>query len=219
MVATAADYLTTIETLPPGSRLSFVGVSWDEYEQLLLDLDERPALRVTYDHGRVEVMALTPEHERPSRRFSHLVQILTEELDLDFLDFGSSTLRLRAIAGGLEPDSCVYIGEFDAVAHSKRLDLTVSPPPDLAVEIDITHDSLGKFHLYAGLGVAELWRYDGENVEFYRLVGDHYVEIADSDLFPFLPAAVLPDFLTLGSQGVNAMRRAFRAWVRAQRRD
>ena len=216
MSAATSPSFNFVETLPANSTLTLRDVSWEEYERILVELDERPWLRVTYDRGRLEIMTLSPEHEAPSRLFTHLISVLTEELDTDYLSFGSTTLRLERISGGLEADDCYYIGDYESVAGIKRLDLNVLPPPHLAVEIDVSHDSLGKFHIYAGLRVQELWRYDGERAEFYRLSGEQYVEIEKSELFPFLPANVLPDFIRLGeTRGVNAMRRAFIDWVRA----
>ncbi|MGH9799025.1 MAG: Uma2 family endonuclease, partial [Blastocatellia bacterium] len=132
----------------------------------------------------------------------------------DYISLGSTTLRLKTISGGLEADDCYYIGDFSALAGIKRMDLTIYPPPDLAIEVDISHGSHGKFHIYAGLGVKELWRFDGKALEFYRLSNGHYDSIRKSDLFPFLPPDALPAFLAQGlNEGIVAMRRAFRDWV------
>lgn len=216
--APVTTYLETIETLPPNSSILLSNVSWDEYERISDALGERPWLRVTYDRGKLEIMTLSPEHEMPSRLFTHLISVLTEAIGADYLCFGSTTMRLERISGGLEPDDCYYIGDFSAVAGIKRMDLNLLPPPDLAVEIDISHTSVGKFHIYAGLRVKELWRFDGEAVEFYRLEGDHYVEISTSDAFPFLPTQALPKIIRLGeTKGINAMRREFSRWVKAHK--
>jgi Uma2 family endonuclease len=163
-------------------------------------------------------MTLTPEPERPSGLFTHLIPVLAEELGIDCISPGSTTLRLESISGGLEADDFYYIGDFSSVARIKRLDLTATPPPDLAVEIDISHTSIGEFHIYAGLGVKELQRFDGEKVEFYRLEGDRYTEISTSDAFPFLSSHDLPKIIRLGeTKGINAMRMEFRKWVKAHR--
>jgi Uma2 family endonuclease len=219
MNAVAVDYLAAIETLSPDAPLVLTDVSWDEYVQIADEIGERPGVRVTYDQGRLEIMTLSPEHEAPSRLFTHLVSVIVEEMGLDYISFGSTTLRLKKISGGLEADDCYYIGDFSAVAGIKRLDLTLYPPPDLAVEVDISHGSRSKFRIYAGLRVKELWRFDGEFLEFYRLSGKRYVLIQSSDLFPFLIPDALPAFLEQGlSEGVISMRRAFRDWVKANRK-
>ncbi len=218
MNAVTAGHLEALETLPPETPLVLTDVSWDEYVQIADQIGERPGVRVTYDQGTLEIMTLSPEHEGPSRLFTHLISVIVEEMGLDYISLGSTTLRLQAIEGGLEADDCYYIGDFVAVAGKKRLDLRVDPPPDLAVEVDISHGSHGKFHIYAGVKVQELWRCDAKTVEFYRLSGDQYIEISSSDLFPFLTPDVLPDFLEQGmNEGIVAMRRAFRDCVRVNR--
>lgn len=214
MSAVAVGYQTTIENLLPEIPLVRTNVSWDEYIRVSDEIGERPGVRVTYDQGRMEIMTLSPEHEGPSRLFTHLISVLVEETGLDYISLGSTTLRLKTISAGLEADDCYYIGDFSAVAGIKRMDLTVSPPPDLAIEVDISHGSRSKFHIYAALGVKELWLFDGKVLEFYRLSENDYVAIQTSDLFPFLPPNVVPAFLSQGlNQGIVAMRRAFRDWV------
>ncbi len=214
-VTTEKTYLDTVETLPPNSTIVLREVSWQEYDRILVALDERPWLRLTYDRGRLEIMTLSPEHERPASLFTHLVGVLVEAGGLDYISLRTTTLRLEAIEGGLEADDCFYIGDFSALIGKKRLDLTLEPPPDLAIEVDISHSSLGKFHIYAGLGVKELWLYDGERMRFYWLSGNHYEEITTSGSFPFLKPEVLPEFLERGlNEGIISMTRAFRGWVK-----
>ncbi len=207
-------YSDLILSLPSGAMLSLADISWQEYEKLLVDLDEKPHLRLTYDHGELEIMTLSPEHEGYSGLFTHLIQILTEATDTDFIALGSTTLRDHLVESGVEPDDCYYIGEFDAVANKKRLDLSVDAPPDLAVEIDITNRSLGKLPLYADLRINELWRFDGSQMQFLKLKGRQYLAVAQSERFSFLAPADLVPFLIQGrTRGINTMRRAFRDWV------
>jgi Uma2 family endonuclease len=212
-------YSDLILSLPPGSMLSLAEISWQEYEDLLVELDEKPHLRLTYDHGGLEIMTLSPEHEGYSGLFTHLIQILTEATDTDFIALGSTTLRDHLVESGVEPDDCYYIGEFNAVADKKRLDLSVDAPPALAVEIDITNRSLGKLPLYAELRVNELWRFDGIKMQFLKLNGGQYVEVDHSTRFSFLASDDLVPFLFQGrTRGINTMRRAFRDWVELNNR-
>ncbi|HWQ31963.1 MAG TPA: Uma2 family endonuclease [Blastocatellia bacterium] len=212
-------YTELIRALPIGATLQMTGITWQEYEDLLVDLDEQPRFRLTFDQGRLEITTLSPEHEGYSGLFSHLIQILTEELGTDYIALGSTTLRDKTAEGGTEADDCFYIGDFAAVAGKKRLDLSTDPPPDLAVEIDVTHDSLHKFSIYADLKVREIWRFDGKQMQFHRLSRNRYREVGSSGLFPFLTPEALPQFLEQGrKQGINAMWRAFREWVRTSRK-
>jgi Uma2 family endonuclease len=158
------------------------------------------------------------EHEVNARLFEHLIAILTEELNLEFASYGSVTLKRQKKSKGTEPDDCFYIRNIAQIIGKKQINLEPDPPPDLAIEIDVTHPSLDKLAIYAGLGVPEVWRYNGARVEFYQLIQEGYEIIAKSALSPFLTPSALVDCLHLGSsQGINAMRRAFRAWVQAHK--
>ena len=98
------------------------------------------------------------------------------------------------------------------------IDLTIDPPPDLVVEVDISHPSLDKFPIYVSLGVPEVWRHDGDTLQVFRLDGDRYTSTPESGLFPFLPAEVLAGFVQQGiAHGIIPMIRAFRLWVRVHR--
>src|SRR5438876_11238353 len=77
---------------------------------------------------------------------------------------GSATWRRQRIQRGVDPDTCFYVANAERIAGKRKIDLESDPPPDIAVEMDITNESLGKFPIYAGLGVPEIWRYDGSRV-------------------------------------------------------
>jgi Uma2 family endonuclease len=214
MSAVATNYLELIDLMPDGSRLYREGVSWEEYEELLDELMGVRSVRVSYDQGRMEIMSLSSEHEGYAGLFTHLIQILTEELGLEFTSRGSTTLKSQGAEKGAEPDDCFYIGELDRIRGKKRLNLDLDAPPDLAIEVDITNPTLDKLSIYAGLGVPELWRYDEGKVEFYHLEDDYYAAIRKSDLFPFLTPAVVAEAIERGdNEDINAMRREFRNWV------
>ncbi|MEP7339783.1 MAG: Uma2 family endonuclease, partial [Acidobacteriota bacterium] len=91
------------------------------------------------------------------------------------------------------------------------------PPPDIAVEIDITSESLARFPIYANLGVPEIWRYDEQQVSIYHLAASGYVEATTSRAFPFLTAEALDQFLERSqTEGQSPSLREFRQWIRAQ---
>ena len=215
MIATSTNYLALIEDRPPGTVLMLSNVSWDEYEDLLAELAEQPYYRLTYDTGKLEIMTVSSEHEGPAHLLPHLIAVIAEECDLDFLSRGSTTLRKKKNAKGTDPDDCYYFKEYKRISGKNRLDLSVDPPPDLAFEIDITSGSIPKFPIYAALGVPELWRHDGRQMHFYRLEDEDYYEIDASDLFPFLTPDVVWEFLEEGeAEGTIAMMRKFRSWVK-----
>lgn len=203
-------------SVPPGQRVLLHDVSWQEFEEILEELGEHRAARIAYDNGTLEIMTPLPEHEDNKEIIGDLIKALLEELDIEFRSLGSTTFKNQEMVKGIEPDQCFYIQNEAAVRGKKRLDLTVDPPPDLALEIDIpsrTHPNI-----YEALKVPELWRFEKGKLQINVLRGEEYVAFQDSPTFPGLPlTTVIPRYLEQSkTAGRNAILKAFRAWVREQ---
>ncbi len=182
---------------PPEQRIILSNISWETYERLLADHENSSAPRFTYDRGMLEIMSPNPEHEEANRQLAQIVLILAEERSINVRGLGSTTFRREDLERGFEPDSCFYIRNEERVRGKKRIDLTVDPPPDLVIEVDITSPSLGKFPIYARLGVPEVWRYDGEKLSIHQLAGDTgYAEVQRSAVLPELTADILTRFVS-----------------------
>ena len=215
MSVTPTDYLAAIAHLPAGAVLCVDDVSWEEYENLLADLGESYAVRIFYDRGRMEIMAPASDHERPKSAINRLINALGDELDIDVESLGSTTFKAEIKARGVEPDDCFYVQNAALIIGREDLDLMQDPPPDIVVEIDRTSTSLNKFEIYAALGVPEIWRVTGRQVQFYLLANDTYEESPLSSAFPVLTALTLSDFLERALKyGGRKATRAFRAWMR-----
>ncbi len=198
----------------PEQRVLLTGVSWSTYERLLTDLENQSAPRLTYDRGLLEITSPSGKHERYNRAVALLVEVLAEELNIDVDNLGSTTFRREGIERGFEPDSCFYIQNADKVRGKARIDLTTDPSPDLVIEIDITSGSLDKFPIYAQVGVPEIWRFDGTELNIFRLVSGGYVASDESIAFPFITSEVLTDFVSK----IETLRRTewlrmLRAWI------
>lgn len=202
--------------VPPGQKVILYDLSWDEFEAILVDLGESRSSRIAYDRGRLEIMTPLPEHEVNKEYVSDFVKVLLEELDIEFCPLGSTTFKNQIMFKGIEPDSCFYIQNEAVVRGKNRLDLTIDPPPDLALEIDITNRSHPE--IYQSLGVPELWRYEKNKLQILLLIEGKYVESLTSRNFPNLPLTeVIPQYLTqCRSEGRNKGMRAFRSWVKEQ---
>ena len=139
------------------------------------------------------------------------VHFFAQEHDIELETFGSATWKRRKLRKGAEPDTCFYVANARAVIGKRKIDLETDPPPDVVVEIDTTRQSLRKFSIYAAFGVPEIWRYDGERITMYELVGQSYAEGDRSRFFPNLSVEVLTQSLEVSkTQGQTAALAAFR---------
>jgi len=169
---------------PTDRRVIIEGVSWATYERLLADFGESHTARVAFDRGTLEIMAPSFAHERPANLLSQIVAILAEVRDMDLIGAGPTTFKREDVARGFEPDASFYIQHAADVRGNTEIDLHSDPPPDLVVEIDITHPSLDKLPLYATLGVPEVWRYTGQQVLIYRRDAEGYAVVDTSMILP-----------------------------------
>ncbi|MGF1523339.1 MAG: Uma2 family endonuclease [Leptolyngbyaceae cyanobacterium] len=203
--------------VPPGQRLLLHDVSWAEFEAILEALGEHRGTRIAYDQGLLEIMAPLPEHEYFKETISIAIEDISETLNQDYESYGSTTWRKQAKQAGLEPDNCFYFQNEARIRGQLEFDLSQDPPPDLALEIDITSKSLNRFPIYARLEVPEIWCYDRGHLTIYRLQGNQYVQVEQSQIFPSLNIQALPQLIEqYRSQGRLALRRAIRAWVQEQ---
>lgn len=202
--------------VPPGQRVELQDITWREFESILEELGEHRAARIAYDNGLLEIMAPLPVHEDDKEIIGDLIKALLEELDIEFRSLGSTTYKSEAMLKGIEPDQCFYIQNEQAIRGKKRLDLSINPPPDLALEIDVT--SRTHRSIYAALKVPELWRFENGNLQINILRQDRYEESPESSIFPNLPLSeAIPRYLRESKiVGRNKALKAFRQWVKEQ---
>ena len=197
--------------IPAEQKVILHNVSWGTYERLMEGRGESRVPRFAYDRGELEVMSPQAEHESISHVAALLVEVLAEEIGIDVYGLGSTTFKREDLGRGFEPDQCFYIESWELVRGKERLVLTVDPPPELVIEIDITSPSLNKLPIYGRLGVREIWRYDGERMRILGLGEDGYVERTTSLALPPLTDDVLTRF---AREGIALKRRA---WMHAVR--
>jgi len=202
--------------IPPGHQALLQNVSWSELEEILSELGESRASRISYSNGVLEIMTPLAEQEDDRALISDFVRILLEELGKEYRNLGSTTFKNKKMAQAIEPDECFYIQNERAIRGKKRIDLETDPPPDLAIEIDITGRT--RFENYQMLGVPELWRYNGTTLEINILSSGNYILSEKSSQFPEFPLQkVIPQYLEISkSQGKVSLMKQFRLWVIAQ---
>ena len=165
-------------------------------------------------------MSPSSEHESDADMLGRFVVVLTEELGHPIKAGRSTTYRREDLERGLEPDNSYWLANEPKVRGKRHIDLNVDPPPDLAVEIDVTRSSLDRMGIYAPLGVRELWRGDEHGLAFFVLRKGKYVEKATSLAFPWLKPADLTEHLALrATMDENEVAARFRAWVRKKIKD
>ncbi len=207
--------MVTTPLAPPTEVIHLSGISWQTYETLLKELSHR-RLRLTYNRGTLEIMAPSPEHERFKKVSGRFVETLAEELEIRIEPLGSTTFK-RPELSGAEPDECFYIDNINAVRGKKRLDLAKDPAPDLVVEIDVTSSSRNRLQVYADLGVAEVWIYDGDSLVIQQLQNGLYNPSQKSQFFANIPIPEIAEFLQRAErEDYLQLVRSFRTWVRRQ---
>jgi Uma2 family endonuclease len=203
---------------PPAveQRFRLDGVPWASYVKIGEGLEGR-RVRLTYDRGSLELMTLSPRHEGWKSFIGRMLEALSDELGMDIAAFGSMTMQREGVKRGFEPDECYYIRNEPLVRGRLDLDFETDPPPDLAIEVEVSRSVLDRIGIYATMGVGEVWRFDGERLRVLLLTDAGRYEPSDvSPSFPTLPIEEFARFLrqreTLGD---SQLVRAFRAWVRA----
>ncbi|MFQ3612892.1 MAG: Uma2 family endonuclease [Cyanobacteriota bacterium] len=214
-ISTLPPVALTQVHLSPGSHLLIEGVSWEQYEAFLEELgEERRVPRINYCDGILELMSPLPAHERPHRIIAHILVALLDAQERAWEDFGSTTFR-KPKRAGLEPDTCLYIQHAPQVRSHMRMDMEVDPPPDLAIETDVT--SKTTFDAYATLEVPELWIYENRRLRIYLLTPEGYRDSTVSLVFPEVDILTLiPERVERAFEvGTSQMLREFRASLQA----
>lgn len=175
-------------------------ISWETYQRLMEERGEHPQPRYAYDRGRLEIMVTSYEHENVKHVLDMLVELLAAELEIDIEGAASTTFQREDLAQGFEPDASFYVRHASRIRGQTQIDLDTDPPPDLVIEIDISHPSLNKFPIFTGLGIPEVWRYHKEAITVFTLAGDSYRAQSVSELFPGVTDADLTRLISEGRQ-------------------
>jgi len=145
-------------------RLVLRGVGYDAYETIDDALGEGQAVRLCYVDGRLTFLTASRLHEWYSERLAELIKAVAACLRIRWEDAGSATYRLRAREVGVEGDKVFYLGaNAERMRGPVNIDMATQPPPDLAVEVEVSHSADDALLVYARLGVPEVWRFDADD--------------------------------------------------------
>ncbi|HZS04964.1 MAG TPA: Uma2 family endonuclease [Blastocatellia bacterium] len=217
-LATVRNLYEQVGQMEGDSLRVFHDVSWEEYEELLEAVSEAGGLRISFDDGTLQVMTLSTKHEFYADLILRMVSQVSLRFRIKVLSFGSATMKKRRKRKGLEPDGCFYVQTADALSNKIEIDFSTDPPPDIAVEIDIRHNSLPKFPIYTAFGIPEIWRWDGQALTIYTLEQNRYSPAPASIALPMLTSEALTGFLSRAqNEGQYEVLLAFEDWLDAQR--
>jgi Uma2 family endonuclease len=216
-MATVSTPLQAAPSYPEEQRFVLRGVDWETYRKISDALTGRH-VRLTYDRGTLELMTISTLHGRFSRLIGRLIQVLTEELGMSICSCGDMTCDREDLERGLEPDEGFYLTHEPQIRDREQVDLTVDPPPDLTVEVDLHRSPRSRMAVYAGIRVPEVWRFDGQNLRIHQLGPDgQYAAVERSSYFSFVSGDDIVRFLQLRTQmDENGVVRLFREWVQEQ---
>jgi len=209
----------SVERAGAEPRVVLHAVSWQQYVAIGDILLNYPRLRMTYDRGTLEFMTTSSEHERLKKCLSRMLESLVEAFGLELATAGNMTFRREDLERGLEPDDCFWIAHEAQMRTRAAWDPSRDPAPDLVLEIEISRSALNRLSLYASLGVAEVWRCDGDTIRVHVLQPDGSYHLSDtSPTFPGIPPLEVLVFLRAKENlGYLGMIRAFQEWVRQRR--
>jgi len=202
---------------PAEQRFQLWGVGWKGYQAILDAVGDR-RIRITYDRGDLELMTISPLHGFSQKAIARLIEALCDELDLDIRSGGTITFKREELDRGLEPDECYWFRNEPIIRTKMDLDLTIDPPPDLVVEVEVSRSALDRMGIYAALGVPEVWRFDTTTIHVHHLQPDgHYAVRPGSLSFPWLPMGKMTEWIVrAGTISERELIRSFKAWVRAE---
>lgn len=178
-------------------RVLLSNVSWDLFRRIVAENEDRRVPQLTYGAGVLELMTPSRRHESIARILQALVDRLADVWELDLVDTGSTTLQDMLLMKGVEPDSAHFI-QHAAEAHRDRS----SPfpggfPPDLIVEVEVTHPLVERLPIFATMGVPEIWHATVDGIAILTLQSGRYERAGASLAFPLLTAAKLAEFLAM----------------------
>jgi Uma2 family endonuclease len=169
---------------------------------------------MTFDNGVLELMSPRRQHENIGRLLGRIVETFTEVSGIEIQSVASTTFRRPDLQRAFEADESYYIQHAEQIRPKEEVDLTVDPPPDLVIEVELTSSAISKLQLFAAMGIPEVWRHNGESLTMFRLADDNYVRISESEQITGLTTAMADSLLSKRFEmGENALIRTFRASI------
>ncbi|QDV39094.1 Uma2 family endonuclease [Tautonia plasticadhaerens] len=206
---------------PGERRILLTGIGPELYEAIAASRGDDPTPRLAWLDGDLELMSPSPEHDDLAELLSDLVKMVADALGLDCRPLRTTTWRRLGLGRSKEADACFFFTGPAATLGRGQLDLKALPPPDLAIEVEISPPEVDVEQLYAGLGVPELWRHDGERLRILHLGPDG--RYAAHDRSRHIPRLRVDDAMAQLAKADTLPSRAWRSevgrWAREELAD
>ena len=155
--------------------------TWQDYCKLRDSRGDGSIPRLKYHAGEILLMSPLPRHGREANILASIVMVLLENQARNYEAFTPITIELPEV-GGIEPDYCFYIDNWQAVVGKDRIDWQLDPPPDLVIEIDVT--SFTSELDFLPYNVPEVWLFKNDRLTIYQLADGQYRVSENSRYFP-----------------------------------
>jgi Uma2 family endonuclease len=194
--------------LPPGSVMRMPG-TWQDYCILRDSRGDGSIPRIKYRNGEILLMSPLPRHGREANILADIVKALLDSENRNYEAFTPITMDIPE-SGGIEPDYCFYIDNWQAAVGKDRIDWQVDLPPDLVIEIDVTTYTAAAD--YAPYHVPEVWLFKKSGLKIYHLQGDVYQQQPMRRYFPAvdLPTLIAQVLQVASAQGTGVALRQLR---------
>ncbi|EKQ68343.1 hypothetical protein OsccyDRAFT_2871 [Leptolyngbyaceae cyanobacterium JSC-12] len=194
--------------LPPGSVMRMPG-TWQDYCTLRDSRGDGSIPRIKYRDGEILLMSPLPRHGREANILADVVKILLDSENRNYEAFTPITMDIPEV-GGIEPDYCFYIDNWQAAVGKDRINWQSDPPPDLVIEIDVTTYTAAED--YAPYSVSEVWLFKKSDLKMYALQGETYELQTRSRYFPGvdLPELIAQVLAAAAEQGTGVALRNLR---------
>ena len=171
--------IAPIQSLPDGS-VATIPMGWADYQQLAASRGDRSIPRFKYADGYLTLKRPTFEHGQLDAIVADLIVALLNQQLRDYVRTTPVTLQIPEQAG-IEPDHCFWLSNWAAVSGKSRIDLATDPPPDIAVEVDVTNFT--NIADYERFKIPEVWLIRGDVLAIFGLTSGGYAQTESSQFF------------------------------------
>ena len=200
-------------------RFMLGGIDWGAYATISDALDEHLGVRMIYCDGRLTLVGKSRKHDWHAERLGELAKAMARASRIPWEDAGTATFRREILNAGLEGDKTFYLGDHAVqMRGSDDIDLSIPPPPDLAIEVEVAHSADAALVAWGRLGVPEVWRFCPKTSAFtfcHRTEDGSYATSEHSLSFPVLSSSdVLGQMRLANEVGADLWNEQLEEWAR-----